>query len=158
MAHWKKFMDKNYLGSWDIEDKDLVLTIKSVGVESVSNPSGKSEEKLVMHFVEDYKPMILNATNCKAIEKVCGTPDIENWVGNKVSIFTTKITAFGEETDALRIRSYRPVQAKKYYCDECGKEITSFGNMDAEAVAMYSKNKYNKQLCIECAKKLKESN
>ena len=157
MAHWKKFMDKNYLGSWDIEDKDLVLTIKSVGVESVNNPTGASEDKLVMHFVEDYKPMILNSTNCKAIEKATGTPDIDKWAGNKISIFTTKIIAFGEETDALRIRSYKPVQAKKYYCDDCGKEITNFGNMDAEAVAMYSKNKYGKCLCVECGKKIKEN-
>lgn len=157
MAHWKKFMDKNYLGSWDVEGNDLVLTIKSVGVESINNPTGTDEDKLVMRFVEDYKPMILNSTNCKAIEKATGTPDIDKWAGNKISIFTTKIIAFGEETDALRIRNYKPVEAKKYYCDECGKEITSFGNMDAEAVAMYSKNKYDKCLCVECGKKVKEN-
>jgi hypothetical protein len=29
MTPWKKLMNKNYLGSWDLEDgKDTILTIK----------------------------------------------------------------------------------------------------------------------------------
>ena len=68
---FRKFMDKNFLGSWDIpDDEDLVLTIDHVEQNDVKNERG-SERKLVAHFVEKgYKPMILNTTNAKAIGQV----------------------------------------------------------------------------------------
>lgn len=37
-----------------------------------------------------------------------GTPYIEEWNGKKVQIFATMVKAFGEETDALRIRPTAP--------------------------------------------------
>ena len=27
MAHWKKFMDKELLGAWDLEGRDVTVTI-----------------------------------------------------------------------------------------------------------------------------------
>ena len=38
MTNWKKLMDKNYLGSWDVDEgKDLVLTIKGARQEEGRN-------------------------------------------------------------------------------------------------------------------------
>ena len=47
---FRKFMDKNYLGSWDVPDgEDLVLTIDHVEQNEVKNERG-SERKLTIHF------------------------------------------------------------------------------------------------------------
>ena len=160
MTNWKKLMNKNYLGSWDVDEgKDLVLTIKGARQEEVQNPSGKKEECLVVDFAEpEFKPMIINSTNGNNIEKATGTPYIEQWAGHKISIFTAKVSAFGEIVDALRIRPTAPIEVapveKKHYCENCGKEIQPFGDMDSEAFASYTKKKLGKELCLECSKKL----
>lgn len=155
MTHWKKLANKNFLGSWDIEDgKDLVLTIKHAYQEEVDNSKGQKEECLLIDFEEaDYKPMILNNTNANSIEKATGTPYIENWAGKKIALFTAKVSAFGEVVDAIRIRQFAPAPKKEYFCEECGKKIEGYANMSDEAVSEYTKKKYGKSLCTECARK-----
>ena len=75
---FRKFMNKNYLGSWDIPDgDDLIATIDHVEREQVENAKGK-ELKLTIHFTDrGLKPMILNSTNSQRISKVAGTTRVE---------------------------------------------------------------------------------
>lgn len=158
LTHWGKTRDVNYLGSWDVEPgKDLILTIKSIGQETVENPVEKTKEvKTVIHFVEQgYKPMILNTTNKKAIATALDTPYIENWVGNPIAIFTKRVKAFGKESDALRIREKAP-DVTVYKCDECGNVIVGVGNKSASELVEISKRHCNgKALCVACQKKFK---
>ena len=107
-THWRKLKDTNYLGSWDVIDKELILTIKNIESKNVQSPDGKTEELPVMTFTEDYKPMILNATNFKNIAKAHGSNFIEDWIGKKVSIYITSVKAFGSVVDALRIKPSAP--------------------------------------------------
>lgn len=107
LTHWKKTVNPDYIGSYALDsDKDMILTIKSAGVEMVTGNNGKKEEKLVIHFHENVKPMICNRTNAKVITKLHKTPYIEQWAGKKIQLYSSRITAFGEEVDALRIRDY----------------------------------------------------
>lgn len=107
LTHWKKTVNPDYIGSYALEsDRDMILTIKSAGVEPVTGNNGKKEEKLVIHFHENVKPMICNRTNAKVITKLHKTPYIEQWSGKKIQLYSSRITAFGEEVDALRIRDY----------------------------------------------------
>ena len=152
---YRKFMDKNYLGSWDVpDDEDLILTIDHAARDDVKNERG-SERKLTIHFVEDYKPMILNATNSKAISEAYGSSKVEDWAGKRISIYTTKVTAFGGTTDALRIRTYPPKKTRAF-CDECGQEITPHGSFSVNKIVTMSKAKYKKCLCWDCSMKAKE--
>ena len=158
-TNWKKLANKDYLGSWDIEGgKDLILTVRNVSQKPVKNPQGKEEEVIVVDWVENYKPMILNVTNCKAIEKAYNSAYIEDWIGKKVALFTTTVSAFGDTTEAIRIRPYAPrVEVKaEIVCDECGQVIKGANSMDAEAVAEYTKKKYGRQLCGDCARKVNQ--
>lgn len=108
-THWKKEFNYDYLGAYSLlPGQELVLTIKETKKEMVVGGDGKKQECFVAYFVEPQKPMILNRTNCKAITKMYGTPYIEEWNGKKVQIFATMVKAFGEETDALRIRPTVP--------------------------------------------------
>ena len=157
-TNWKKLANKDYLGAWDIEQgSDLVLTIARVEQRQVKNPQGKDEEVIVAEWREGYKPMILNVTNCKAIAKAHNSEYIEDWVGKPVSLFTTMVSAFGDTTEAVRIRPYAPRIEKKadIICEECGQVIKGANGMDAESVAQYTFKKYGKKICSDCATKLK---
>lgn len=112
-THWKKLTNPNYLGAWDFEPKEeKVLEIKSITQEDVMNLDGKNESCVLAHF-DGFKPMILNKTNMKAIQKVTGSPMIEDWPGNRVTLFTAQVRAFGDVVDAVRIRPTKPKAAPK---------------------------------------------
>jgi hypothetical protein len=159
MTPWKKLMNKNYLGSWDLEDgKDTILTIKHAYTDDVMNPQSGTEKCLLIDFEEpNFKPMILNNTNCKAIEKATDSKYIEDWAGKRIALFVVSISAFGEVTDAIRVRPTAPREPKVIPCEECGKPITASNGMDAETVSAYTFKKYGRHLCAECAQKEKEA-
>lgn len=156
-THWKKLTNPDYLGAYALEPgQELILTMKKVVREVVTGPDGKKEECTVIHFAENVKPMILNSTNAKTIQKIYKTPYIEDWAGRKIQIYVEMVKAFGELVDALRIRPFIPKQkdsaANDHYCADCGKKIEPFGKMDAEQLAKYTYEKYGKELCADCAK------
>ena len=127
-THWKKTCNPNYLGSWDLDDnqggfKKLNLTIAAIKQEEVMNPeTSKKQIETVCYFKEDYKPMILNNTNKKAISKAAKSDYIEDWAGTVITIKVEKVKAFGDIWDALRI-SPIPVHIEMAKCDCCGKQI-----------------------------------
>lgn len=112
-THWKKQFNYDYLGSYSLQDgKDVTLTMAETRKEKITGKSGKKEEAFVCYFKEKadwIKPMILNRTNCKTIEKIYDTPYIEEWTGKQITIFIQKgVAAFGDTVDALRIRKQKP--------------------------------------------------
>ena len=150
-THWKKLTNPDYLGAYALEDgKDVVLTINHVREEVVTGTGGKKDNCVVCHFAENVKPMILNATNMKTITSLLGTPYIEDWSGKKIQIGVEKVKYAGDLVDALRVRKFLPA-VKAFKCESCGKNILARGNMDAAGMAKYTKQKYGKALCADCA-------
>lgn len=158
-THWKKLNNPDYLGAYALEPgQELVATIKVVRKEMVTGPDGKKEECTVVHFAEkEIKPLILNATNAKTIQKLYKTPYIEDWQGRKIQLYVETVRAFGEMVEALRIRPSipkitGPVSSEPVMCADCGAEVSAFGKMNAAQMADYTYSKYGKSLCSECAK------
>lgn len=150
-THWKKLINPDYLGAYSLDPgKDMVLTIKQVRKEMITGADGKKEECIVCYWVEDQKPMILNVTNCKMIAKLFKTPYIERWAGHRIQIGAEVVSAFGEKVEALRVRKVLPEEAK-IACEECGQFIQPAFNMSATQLAAYTRKKYGKALCAECA-------
>lgn len=151
LTHWKKLSNPDYLGAYSIEDgKDLILTIKNVRQEEVTGTDGKKEECIVCYFADADKPMILNATNAKQIQKLLNTPYIEQWAGHKVQIGVEKVKAFGDVVEALRVRKFLP-KLIEIKCKKCGNGITAANNMSAEQLAAYTLKKYKQEMCAACA-------
>ena len=156
-THWKKLINPDYLGAYSLEPgQDMVLTIRQVKKEMITGTDGKKEECIVCYWQEEQKPMILNVTNCKMIAKLLKTPYIERWSGHLIQIGAELVSAFGEKVEALRVRKALPEEAK-IACEECGQFIQPAFNMSAAQLAAYTKKKYGKQLCAECAKEKKEA-
>lgn len=108
MTHWKKLTNPDFIGAYELEQNERrVVTILSVAQELVTGADGKKEHCIVAKL-QGQKPMILNKTNCKTISKIYDTPLIEEWAGKKITIYATKVKAFGEVVDALRIEAKLP--------------------------------------------------
>ena len=153
---FRKFMDKSFLGSWDVPDTgDLILTIDYVAQDDVQNDRGK-EKKLTIHFKErDYKPMICNTTNAKAISKAHGSTKVEDWANKKIQIYKATISAFGQTQEGLRVREYPP-KTDEIYCEDCGELITDHDGHKAKAIANNALTKFGRYLCYECAVKARQ--
>jgi hypothetical protein len=156
-THWKKLHNPDYIGAYAIDPgKSLIVTIRTIKNEVVTGPDGKKEECMTMTFEErDAKPMIVNSTNAKTIEKIYKTPYIEEWAGKKIELYAEKVKAFGEVVDALRIKQKIPTQSAPVttMCSDCPDEIEGVGNRTAEQIAQYTKTKYGRSLCSACATK-----
>lgn len=157
-THWKKLTNPNYMGDYSIPQKgDLVAVIKYISKEKVTGVGGKTEEEMVAHFSDGNKPLILNKTNMKTIQKIYKTPYIEDWAGRAIQIYYDVTIKFGRETvGGLRIRSFIPEQQKSTLkCTDCCKEIVGASGKDAAWVSQYTHKIYGKELCAKCAAILK---
>lgn len=157
LTHWKKLDNPDYLGAYAfLPGQELIVTIKSVAQEEVFNPSsGKKETCTVARFTDrNIKPMILNVTNCKAIAKLYDTPYIEQWQGKVIAIYVTKVKAFGDVVEALRIKAKIPV-TEKYICKDCGKEIAPACGKNAKELAAIAVENCGRELCLSCMQKEK---
>lgn len=151
-THWKKTFNPNYLGAYAFDPgEEKIVTIENITQEDIVGAEGRTENCLVAHLTGE-KPLILNKTNCKAISKLLNTPYIEDWAGHRIVLAVQRVKAFGEDTDAVRVKPKLPGEI----CEECGKEIRAGSGHSAAEVAELSVKKYGKKLCIECAKKMKE--
>ena len=100
--------------------------------------------------------MVLNKTNARQIAKLLKENDYTKWAGKRVQIYVDHaVKAFGETVDGLRIRKKLPEDVK-IPCEECGQMITPAFSMSVTQLAAYTKKKYGKNLCAECAKAAKE--
>lgn len=107
--HWKNFLDKNYLGSHNLEPgEEMLLTIeKFIGEEKVKTQDGE-KVKQVLYFKESVPKMIMNIVNGDTITKLYGShPD--QWIGRQIMVYVAKGDAFGKKNqDMLRIRDVVP--------------------------------------------------
>lgn len=76
-THWRKGDKSDYLMSWDIEAETRATIIKVVRIET--KVRGKVENCRVAYFKEKFKPMIINVTNGRVIEKALGSHIIQDW-------------------------------------------------------------------------------
>ena len=111
MAHYKSMYDRNYLYSFDLGDRDVVVEIAKVEQGKLQQPgSTKVTKKPVVYFKgrEAGPALVLNATNGKAIAGLYGN-DTRDWIGKAVTLYATT-TKFGRDTvECIRVRPTKPV-------------------------------------------------
>ena len=111
LTHWKKMTDPKYIGSYDFQPgQELKVTIEKIENVNIELFNGKKLETkncILAHFKGAKKPMILNKENMKVITKVAGSPFIEQWIGKEITLYVTKVAAFGSMVDAVRVKFIR---------------------------------------------------
>lgn len=164
LTHWKKLENPDYIGAYAFEPgEEKTVTIKNVERKLVIGAEGKKEECTVVSFAESEKPMILNVTNAKMIEKHAGTPYIERWGGTQIILVVERVKAFGDVVDAVRVSKKKPTKkapasSQSFVCADCGNAITDdTQSMSAAALAAYSKKKFGVVVCTKCGTKRAET-
>ena len=157
LTHWKKQKNPDYIGEWAFQPgEEKVVTIAYAQQETIVGVEGKKEPGLVVHFVENEKPLICNSTNGKMISKHAGSPYIEQWKGTRLTLHLERVKAFGDVTMAVRVKKEKPAPVKTEpipVCEDCKKPIPAVGNINPHSVAAQTKAKFGVCICFDCGKK-----
>ena len=104
-----------YLTKDDAGTSGLNVTIKGFSMETVGQ-GRDSDERCILHFEEDHKPMVVNKTNMNRIKHVTGAEMTGQARGKKINVFNDPMVEYGGKlTGGLRIR---PVVATATEYDE----------------------------------------
>ena len=104
-----------WLKSDDVGDRTIAATIADVRQEEVGD-----QLKLVAYFEGSTKGMVLNRTNADSIKDLYGD-DTEDWVGERIALYTTMVNFQGKSTKSIRVRAAKekipaksPAKAKQH--------------------------------------------
>lgn len=153
-THYRKLLNPDYLGEYEFAPgEEKLVTIRTVDINEITGTGGKKDNKPVMHFVEQVKPLILNSTNFKMLTKLFKSPYIEDWAGKQIVLYGDPTVTFGKEVvGGVRIRKELPQSS---VCTDCGQIIGASGKFTAKQIAQSTQNTYNRALCMDCAKEAK---
>ena len=93
-----------YLAKEDVGTTGMNLTIAGFKRETVGN-GADADERAVMYFKEDFKPMVLNKTNKNRLKHYLSVTTAEECAGKKINVYNDPDIEFGGEiVGGLRIR------------------------------------------------------
>ena len=164
----RKYFDSPYMGAYSIsEGQEPVVTIKDIMHGKITLDGGRKEEHVLLSFSEravpgmdEVKPLVLNATNQKTLEKLYGK-GADALIGKKVQFYVDPAVKAigGGTTEGVRIRPRVPRQAETgpIKCADCGNEITAAtlktgAEASAAQIAAFARKRYGMELCADCMK------
>lgn len=93
-----------YLGKEDVPHP-ITVRIEQLTREEVSDGNNSKEEKNVLWFSDDMKPMILNRGNAETIGGLYGD-DSDAWIGKSIELYVDPSVMFGSKrVGGLRVRA-----------------------------------------------------
>lgn len=102
MAKLNEIYGGNYMKAEDIKDKgDINVTIASTSI--MEGDDGK--KKVVLHFKNSEKTLPLNITNANMLVELLNSDDTDDWDGQRICLFTTKVDFQGKRVLAIRLKA-----------------------------------------------------
>lgn len=162
----RKYFDSPYMGAYSINDgAEPIVTIASVQFGKITLEGGRKEEHVLLSFREksvdgmcEVKPLVLNATNQKTLEKMYGK-GADALIDKRIQFYIDPAVRAvgGGTTEGVRIRPFIPRAAVQVPpCADCQSVVVPPEGKTAEWMAAYTTKNYGAPLCMECAKKRKE--
>lgn len=102
MVDFRKLFDKEHLGSWDLDGRDVTVTIERVIQGKAKNKDGETKKPLIK-FRGKEKGLLCNMTNGRTIAAMYGT-DVSEWAGKRVTLYPTTTSVSGQTVDCIRVR------------------------------------------------------
>jgi uncharacterized protein (DUF697 family) len=109
MPHWKSMMDRDFIFAFDLNGKDVAVTISRVEAGVLVGQNGRKAKKPVVYFEGKEKGLALNATNAKIISALYGNYT-EKWIGKQITLYPTTTTMGGDTVECIRVRPSAPKQ------------------------------------------------
>lgn len=102
--------DKEYLYAYDLQGKEVTLTIEKVVRGELMGTGGRKNKKPVVYFKEgaEKKGLGLCITNARTIASLYGGFEIEKWIGKRIVLYPTTTLFGGATVDCIRIRPVVP--------------------------------------------------
>lgn len=108
MADVRKLYDKTLIYAYDLEGKDVTVTIEKVVGGTLVGKGGTKNKKPILYFKGSEKGLGLCITNARTIAGIYGGFDSQLWIGKAITLYPTT-TTFGSDTvDCIRIRNTKP--------------------------------------------------
>lgn len=124
-----------YVAAADLDGRVITLRIRSVTLEEMMGHDKKMTRKPVVWFHGTEKGFVLNVTNARTIAGLHGD-EMDNWKDKRISIYATRVRAFGTVQDAIRVKEELPATPKPQAQAEPIEERS--GLDDGEDVTDYS--------------------
>ncbi len=97
-----KLFPSRWLTAADLDSRDWKMTVIGLKIENIGQPP-KNEDKPILYFKGTEKAMVLNKTNGMLISSQHG-PETDNWMGKVITLYPTRVKAFGGLHDCIRVR------------------------------------------------------
>lgn len=109
MPDVRTMFDKQYLYAYDLQGRDVTVTIAKVSGGTLTGTGGKSSKKPIVFFNGTKKGLALNITNARTIAAMYGNSfKSEDWIGKKVTLYPARTLFGGTEMDCIRVRPTIP--------------------------------------------------
>jgi hypothetical protein len=110
-----------YMKKEDCGDDGILVTIKALKQENVAPDNKPPEEKWILFFEGEHKPLVLNGTNTKLIEKALGSDETDDWIGREIVLFNDEnVEYMGEVVGGVRCDVTR---TKRYHAKGNTKQV-----------------------------------
>lgn len=111
MPDFRKMYDSEFLYAFDLDGKDVTVTIERAEAGTLVGSGGRKTKKPIVYFEGKTKGLALCKTNARTIAALYGN-DTDKWKGQKITLFPTT-TQFGPDTvECVRIRPHAPKESK----------------------------------------------
>lgn len=112
MPDFRTFYDREFIYAFNLEGRDVTVTIENVKLGELVGTSGKKSKKPVVYFKGSEKGLALCVTNGRTIAAMYGNKT-EDWVGKRITMFPTHTQFGGQTVECIRIRPIVPAAKTK---------------------------------------------
>lgn len=111
---WRQYVTSDTLQAVDLQGKHHVVVIDRVMQATMTDRQDPTKQKGVLnvYFRGKRKPLVCKAELSDVITKIAGTNLCAKWIGVAIEIYPTKVYAFGQNHDVVRISPKRPTAAQ----------------------------------------------
>lgn len=86
----------------------MLLTVRLLAEEMISDGEGGKEKKWVMHFNELDKGLVMNTTNFHLAAQALGSDETDHWLGRQLVLYADpNVSMAGKLVGGLRLRARR---------------------------------------------------
>lgn len=91
-----------HLKASDLKGAIVSVTISHVEIEEIGQ---KKDRKPVMYFSGKDKGLVLNKTNSKRIAELLGSPETDDWTGQRVALYPSETEFQGDTVECIRVKA-----------------------------------------------------
>lgn len=100
MATLDDAFPSKYIKAADLRGNEVVVKITHVTTDEIDK-----KQKFLCWFAGKQKALVLNITNFKAIVKITGYDNTDDWTGAEICLYPTMTDYAGDQVAAIRIKA-----------------------------------------------------